>query len=57
MLLGTGWSFPISEDLSVGNRLVWDIAPFGSLKNDDVTVAESVRLGLLRFTVFLRSNQ
>ena len=57
MLLGTGWSFPISEDLSVGTRLVWDIAPFGSLKNDDVTVAESVRLGLLRFTVFLRSNQ
>jgi hypothetical protein len=54
--MGLGWSIPVSSHLSVGNRLVWDVAPFGSLNNQDTTVAEGVRMGLLRFAVFIRSN-
>ena len=55
-MLGTGWSLPVTENWSVGNRLVWDVAPFGSLNNGDTEVADGVRMGLLRFSVFLRSN-
>lgn len=56
VMLGTGWSIPVTDDWSVGNRLVWDVAPFGALNNGDTEVADGVRMGLLRFSVFLRSN-
>lgn len=54
--LGLGWSFPIGPDWSVGNRLTFDIAPWGTLANEDVDVAGGTRMGLARFTVFLRSR-
>ena len=54
--LGAGWAIPLATGWSVGNRLVWDVAPFGSLDNQDTTVAEGVRMGLLRFAVFVRSH-
>lgn len=54
--LGLGWSLPLGPDWSVGNRLTFDIAPWGTLANDDVDVAGGTRMGLARFTVFLRSR-
>lgn len=53
---GVGWSLPLGSDWSVGNRLTLDVAPWGTLANDDVDVAGGTRMGLARFTVFVRSR-
>ena len=50
--MGVGWVLPITEGWAVGNRLVFDTAPFGTLKNDGVPVAGGIRMGALRFSVF-----
>lgn len=56
VLLGGGWSFPISSGWSVGNRLTLGVSPFGSLMNDDAEVASGVRMGFLRFSVFVKAR-
>lgn len=56
LLLGLGWSIPLGTRWSVGPRLTFDVAPRGTLRNGDVAVAEGTRMGLARFTVFVRSR-
>lgn len=54
LLVGLGWRLPVSPGWSVGNRLVFDAAPFATLKNDGVSVPSgSVRSGALRLSVFV----
>lgn len=54
LLLGLGWRLPLSQGWSVGNRLVFDAAPFATLKNDGVSVPSgNVRSGALRLSVFV----
>lgn len=54
LLAGLGWRLPVSAGWSVGNRLVFDAAPFATLKNDGVSVpGGSVRTGALRLSVFV----
>lgn len=54
VLAGLGWRLPVSSGWSVGNRLVLDAAPFGTLKNDGVSVPSgSVRTAALRLSVFV----
>ena len=54
VVVGAGWELPVSSGWSVGNRLVFDAAPFGTLKNDGVSVpGGSVRTGALRLSVYV----
>lgn len=54
--LGVGWDLPLIGPWLVGNRLAVDGSSFAALQNEDVTVAASVGLSVLRFTVFLRNR-
>jgi hypothetical protein len=56
LTLGVGWDLPLVGPWLVGNRLAVDSSSFASLQNEDVTVAPSVGLSVLRFTVFLRNR-
>jgi hypothetical protein len=56
LTLGVGWDLPLIGPWLVGNRLAVDGSSFAALQNDDVTVAPSVGLSVLRFTVFLRNR-
>ncbi len=52
--LGVGWDLPLTSGWTAGNRLTVDAASFGSLRLVDETLARSVGLSVVRFTLFLR---
>jgi hypothetical protein len=54
--LGAGWDLPLADGWLVGNNLVLDASAFGSLKNEDTTVATGVGLSTLRLGVYLRKR-
>lgn len=52
--VGVGWDLPLSGRWAVGNTLTLDAASFGSLKNDQTTVARGVGMSVMRLGVHLR---
>lgn len=54
--LGLGWGIPVFDGWATGARLLVDVAPVGSLKNGSTTVADGVRTGTLRLSLYLRRN-
>lgn len=54
LTLGVGWDLPLTDRWAVGNSLTLDAASFGTLKNDEATLARSVGLSLVRLSVGIR---
>jgi hypothetical protein len=51
--LGAGWDYPLGEDWRVGNQMTLDASSYGSLKNEERSVARNVGMSLVRFSVHL----
>jgi hypothetical protein len=54
--VGAGWDLPLAEGWVVGNHLMLDASAFGSLKNEETTVATGVGLSAVRLGVYLRKR-
>ncbi len=54
LTLGVGWDLPLTSRWMVGNSITLDAASFGTLKNDEATVARNVGLSLVRLSVGIR---
>jgi hypothetical protein len=52
--VGAGWDLPAFGEWSLGNAVMVEGAAFGSLKNEDQVVVQSVGMSQLRFTVFVK---
>lgn len=52
--LGAGWDLPLTGTWTVGNQLILDAASLGGLQDEGTTVAESVGLSVIRFSIHLR---
>jgi len=52
--LGAGWDLPLTTSWSVGNRLTVDASSLGTLKDEEVPIARSVGLSVVRFAIYLR---
>lgn len=52
--LGAGWDLPLTSGWVAGNRITVDGASFASLQNGGASVAESVGLSVVRFTLYIR---
>ena len=54
--VGAGWDLPFVPGWVIGNQLMLDAASWGSLKNEDTTVARRVGLSTLRVSVHVRKR-